>query len=185
MINDLDATLGELLKRDLPDVNVSFDPPDDKFAPAQPAVDLFLYDLRENRELRDNDWLLDRSAPPGVVTARPPLRVACSYLVTAWAGDIRNEHLVLSRVIRVLARYPVLPPEVRQGSLRADPRLPAGTLQPSLLQSAGEFWQAMGGKPKAAFNYTVTIGLDVFERVDAPVVLQKIDRMRLGVEEVP
>jgi hypothetical protein len=29
------------------------------------------------------------------------------------------------------------------------------------LQSVSEFWQALGGKPKAALNYTVTIGVIV------------------------
>jgi hypothetical protein len=27
-------------------------------------------------------------------------------------------------------------------------------------QSRGEFWQALGGKPRAAFEYTVTIGIN-------------------------
>ncbi|MDJ0747492.1 MAG: Pvc16 family protein [Xenococcaceae cyanobacterium MO_167.B27] len=30
------------------------------------------------------------------------------------------------------------------------------------LQSLGEFWQALGGKPKAALHYTVTIGVEPF-----------------------
>jgi hypothetical protein len=29
-----------------------------------------------------------------------------------------------------------------------------------------EFWQALGGKPKAALNYTVTVVLDPFEPVN-------------------
>jgi hypothetical protein len=47
-----------------------------------------------------------------------------------------------------------------QGKLRGqEPSLPATTLQPGRLQSVAEFWQALGGKPKAALNYTVTIGI--------------------------
>jgi Pvc16 N-terminal domain len=48
-----------------------------------------------------------------------------------------------------------------------EPPLPSSTLQPGRLQSVAEFWQALGGKPKAALNYTVTIGVVVDEPRDA------------------
>jgi hypothetical protein len=36
----------------------------------------------------------------------------------------------------------------------------------------GEFWQAMGGKPKAALNYTVTISVAVHEAAEViPLVV--------------
>ena len=62
MLDDLDMTLEQLLKKELPaaivsQVTITFDTPDGKFPPQSvtlPAVDLFLYDVRENRELRSN-----------------------------------------------------------------------------------------------------------------------------------
>jgi len=70
MINDLDKTLQVLLERELPPelvspkaktrVTISFDTPDDQFHPSSatlPVIDLFLYDLRENLELRSNEWI--------------------------------------------------------------------------------------------------------------------------------
>ena len=60
MIHDLDKTLEELLKRGLPPsligpdaltpVAISFAPPDDDFSKSvsRQAIDLFLYDVREN-----------------------------------------------------------------------------------------------------------------------------------------
>jgi hypothetical protein len=179
VINDLDSTLEGLLGHDLPGVTVSFDTPDGTFAPSLPTVDLFLYDVRENRELRENDWAVERAEPTAVTRRQPPVRIDCSYLVTAWASDTRNEHLLLSRVVRVLLRYPVLPSEALVGTLQnQEPPLPTSTLTPGHLQSAAEFWQAMGGKPKAAFNYTVTIGMEVFEAIEAPVVLETSVGMR-------
>ena len=46
----------------------------------------------------------------------------------------------------------------------------------NLLQSIGEFWQAMGGKPKATLHYAVTISVDVGEPVPAgsPVTDHKV-----------
>jgi hypothetical protein len=97
--------------------------------------------------------------------------VDCSYLVTAWSGDVLSEHSLLGEVMKVLLRHPNLPESVLEGSLAGqEPPLPTSTLQPGRLQSLGEFWQALGGKPKATLNYTATIGVDPYEPSEAPLV---------------
>ena len=173
MIDDLDKSIEELLRREfaptlLQQVAISFAAPDNVFPPASvtlPAIDLFLYDIRENLEMRETQWLLDRQ-PDGTATRqRTPVRIDCSYLVTAWASESSStraldEHRLLSELIRVFVRVPSLPESVLQGSLRGQqPPLPSSSLQPGRLQSVAEFWQALGGKPKAALNYTVTLGV--------------------------
>ena len=78
---------------------------------------------------------------------------------------------LLGEVMSVLLRYPELPQEILQGNLRnQELPLPTAALQPGHLQSLGEFWQALGGKPKAALNYTVTIAVQPFETVEVPLV---------------
>jgi hypothetical protein len=187
MIHDLDSTLKELLKRHLPaelaaQVEVSFAAPDNQFpggAVTLPAVDLFLYDVRENRELRSNEWLIERQN--GIATRTPaPVRVDCSYLITAWSSAADNpaqdEHRILGEVMHTLLRFPTLPTDVLKGSLATtqDYFLPTSSLQPGRLQSLGEFWQALGGKPKAALNYTVTIAVARLEPTQAHIVTEKI-----------
>ena len=55
-------------------------------------------------------------------------------------------------------------------------------LQPGRLQSLAEFWQALGGKPKATLSYTVTIGVEPGIAVEAgPPVTEKVFRFREGV----
>jgi len=170
MIGDLDSTLRILLQREVDDLhetkqNVYFDAPDDKFAPTLPAVDLFLYDVRENHNLRSNEWSVERSDSTAT-RQPPPVRVDCSYLITAWAGDVVSEHRLLGKVMRALLRHPTLPLELLQGNLaNQELPLPTAALQPSHLQSLGEFWQALGGKPKATLNYTVTIAVQPHERI--------------------
>jgi hypothetical protein len=153
-------------------LTISFATPDADFPPAKvttPAVNLFLYDVRENRELRCNAWEVERDSAGTAIKRRPPVRVDCSYLVTAWASDTsttpaQDEHHLLGEVMKVLLRHQTLPAQVLQGDLgQQEPPLPAITLQPGRLQSVGEFWQALGGKPKAALNYTITIGVEVDE----------------------
>ena len=94
--------------------------------------------------------------------------------------------MLLSAVMRALLRFPKLPRELLQGSLaRQDLPLPVSALQPGRLQSLGEFWQALGGKPKAALNYTVTLSVDVSEPEPAPLVTGREVRIRLGSGGLP
>jgi hypothetical protein len=175
MIDDLDETLAVLLKRELSpglarQIQVSFEAPDDQFPPQSvmtPAIDLFLYDVRENVDLRSNDFYLDRHHDGTATRSVAPVRVDASYLITAWpreglANPAEDEHRLLGEVLCALLRHRTLPREVLHGSLKgSDLPLPVSALQPGRLQSLGEFWQAMGGKPKAAINYTVTLSVDV------------------------
>jgi hypothetical protein len=194
MIDDLDRTLEELLRRELPpdllgQVTISFATPDDQFPPSSvslPAIDLFLYDMRENRGLRTNQWEMERQN--GFATRRPPpARVDCSYLITAWASESStspalDEHRLMGEVMLALLRHPSIPREVLQGRLQGqDPPLPAAALQPDHLQSLGEFWQALGGKPKAAFHYTVTISVEAAE----PQAVGLVTDARFQIQQEP
>lgn len=204
MIDDLDKTLQKLLVTELPmslvgpgattPVTVSFATPDDAFPPATvnlPAVDLFLYDIRENRELRTNEWEVERRSDGSATRKRPPVRVDCSYLVTAWASDsgpdpAGDEHLILGEVMKVLLKYPTIPEAVLQGDLAGqEPPLPTIALRDGRLQSVGEFWQALGGKPKAALHYTVTIGVEPHAAVETgrPVIEKRIPGIHNPPEE--
>ena len=192
MFHDLDSTLEVLLKRELPpplvaQVTISFATPDSEFPPPSvtlPAIDFFLYDIRENWELRTNEWLTERTNGT-VIQHGPPVRVECSYLVTAWASKsapdpAQDEHRLLGEVIRVLVRHRKLPAQVLQGGLQGqEPPLRTKVLQPTNLQSLGEFWQALGGKPKAAAHYSVTMSVPFTEPVDlGPPVTE----VRMGVQ---
>ena len=195
MIDDLDRTLEALLRQELPpdlvsQVTITFATPDDQFPPTAvtlPAVDLFLYDVRENQDLRSSEWLVERQGDGTASKRRAPVRVDCSYLVTAWASEAsttpaQDQHLLLGETMRVLLRHPTIPAPLLQGDLAGqEPPLPASALRAGHLQSMAEFWQALGGKPRAALNYTVTIGLDAFEPAEpAPLVTEKVLRLRAG-----
>ena len=110
MIQDLSQTLRAILTQpglptDLSAAQIVFDRPADTFNPSQTSVDLFLYDLRENLELRANDSTLTH-ANGQVTIVPPPLRLACTYLVTAWpvgAGEsaLREHHTVPAGALRL------------------------------------------------------------------------------------
>lgn len=193
MIKDLDDTLTALLLRELPEelsrqVQISFATPDDQFPPQSvttPAIDLFLYDIRENLELRSNEVYIERQSDGTVISTRAPVRVDLSYLITTWPSEsvpvpAEDEHLLLGFVMQALLKHRILPEEILQGSLKGQkPPLPTSTLQPGRLQSLGEFWQALGGKPKAALNYQVTLSVDVFQPETTQLVTDKMIKLRM------
>lgn len=168
-------------------MTVSFAAPDDSFPPSGvglPAIGFFLYDIRENHQLRADRWEPGRR-PDGTITrARTPVRVDCSYLITAWPSEsapapAADEHRLLGEVMKVLLRHPRIPTEHLRGELVGQqPPVPTRFLAESQLHSLGEFWQAMGGKPKATLQYGVTVSLDVFEPVDVgPPVTERTIRV--------
>ncbi|MGH8591453.1 MAG: DUF4255 domain-containing protein [Gammaproteobacteria bacterium] len=199
MIHALDETLAALLRRELAaglsdQVQVSFATPDDQFPPPSvklPAIDLFLYDVRENLDLRSNETYVERH-PDGTATrVRAPVRVDFSYLITAWPSESvpdpsEDEHRLLGEVMLVLLRYRTIPEEVLQGVLVGQqPPLPVSSLQPGRLQSLGEFWQALGGKPKAALNYMVTVAIDVAPEEKLRLVTDKKIKIRMEMGADP
>ena len=91
MIRDLSATLQAILSDpvmtgpfpELSHALIAFDRPDDTFRPTQTMLDLFLFDVRENMELRSNEPRMGRQNGQ-VLINQAPMRVACTYLITAW-----------------------------------------------------------------------------------------------------
>jgi hypothetical protein len=188
MIQDLDAALGTLLDdpgapADLRAADVTFATPDKNFTPGQPTVDLFLYEVTENRELRD-PVPVTALAGAAFVRRTPPLRLDCTYLVTTWsnqtgAARIVEEHRLLGQAIAWLSRFPTLSPALFAGGSLADPPFPPPTMvaQMDPNKNAGEFWNALGIPPRPAFSLTVTIALDLAREapVGPPVVTKQLD----------
>ena len=138
----------------------------------KPAINLFLYEIQENLELRNKNWTVERGKPNGkAVKKRLPARVDCSYLITVWSEQERStiEHRLLGEVMKLLLRHRTIPQDCLSEELRGQ-ELPLRllSLRPSSLQSFGEFWQAMGGKegtkPKVVLHCTVTISVPLDEQ---------------------
>jgi len=197
MLHALDKTLESLLKkellRELPSefktsdtptalkVQFSFLPPEQvsKSVPEPGVINLFLYDVQENLDLRTSAWSVQRQSNGQAIKKRPPARVDCSYLITAWPKneeDILTEHQLLGAVMKVLLRYRTIPLSDDEPDFRGQEfPLRLISLRPSKLHNTGEFWQAMGGKdgarPKAVLHTTVTICVPVDEEpVPVPLV---------------
>jgi hypothetical protein len=195
MIEELDKTIAAFLKSGLPQdigsrVIVSFATPDSQFPPAGmalPAVNLFLYNVGESADLRDNAPSVQRLPNGTAYKSRPPVYLECSYLVTVWPdpkieNPAADEHTIMSAVTKVLLAHPALPDDLLQGSLQNSQTAPvAAKLSRGEFRSPGEIWQALGGRQKLSLNYTVTFGMPVFEAEQATLVREKQIRFNPSV----
>jgi Pvc16 N-terminal domain len=167
VIQDVDDTLKELLVKRMPidpidSIDVKFDMPNKEWSATvtKPTINLFLYDVRENHELRSNDRTVVRSTanPPTTgVVSRAPVRMDLSYLISVWTTDISDEHQVLARVLATLLQFPLLPNDVLKGSLQSQPfPVHAWIAQPERLPNPWEFWGHMDHGMKASLNFVLT-----------------------------
>jgi Pvc16 N-terminal domain len=197
MLRDLDQTLTQLLHRELPsslpdsftDIkSISFATPSESETPKADRINFFLYDVRENVELRSSVGVMGRQENGMITKIPPPVFVDCSYLITVWLQDSSEdppqEHWILGEVMTVLLRYPKIPARFFQGSLvNQDQPIRATALRPGQLQNLGEFWQAIGGKPKATLHYTVTLAVPVHDPVNiGKPVTDKIIGIKTGAD---
>ena len=193
MLADLDDTLRELLIRYVPldptEVEVSFEAPDREWSGrlSRPAVNCFLYDLRENHRLRPSGWEVRRdqngmAARPTATRHKGPLRFDVTYQVTVWARAREDEHRLLWRVLVALARHPTLPTELLQGSLKEQPLpIPAWVSQPEHMpQNYADLWQALDNRIRPSLTYVVTLALDPEVALTSPLVLQREPKVDLG-----
>jgi Pvc16 N-terminal domain/Carboxypeptidase regulatory-like domain len=197
MIDDLSLTLRAVLLDpslavqfpELAAADVVFDRPLDPFTPPKTTIDLFLYDLRENLELRSNEQQVD-FVNGHAVTHPAALRLNCSYLVTAWpVGGLDlalQEQRLLAQVLRVLSRYPTIPDNFLQGAMVGqDPPLPMVTLHPDALKNLAEFWSSLGSKLKASLTLTVTISVPVYPDITDFIVTTHITSYAPGLSAPP
>jgi len=186
MITDLDETIKKILiekgKLDTGEVDISFECPDREWSASisKPTVNLYLYDIRENHELRGNEWYVHKDENGIATRKKNPNRVDLSYLITVWTNDIEDEHRVLWYVLRTLFRYYELPQDMLYGQLAGQTR-PIRTFvaQPDgLLNNPADLWTALDNELKAAINYVVTLPLDADIEFTAPLVKTKIIKFK-------
>jgi hypothetical protein len=191
MIKSLDETIKKLIlekgRFSLTDVDLRFDQPTRDWAAGltKPAINCYLYDIRENKGLRNREWLVDQQ-PNGQARKKiAPLRMDLTYLVTAWTNEVEDEHGILWRVLVALSCAPVLPQEMLKGELVHQPfPIPTQTAQVSeMMQNLSDLWNVMENELKPAINYTVTLAVDREYVFSGPLVFTKrIDVYAIGKE---
>jgi hypothetical protein len=189
VIDEVDEALRLLVERELDGsgVETSFEAPTRDWAARRsvPTIDLYLYDIREDRQRRNvgHEVVYDEA---GVIVARRlPSRVfRLSYLVTAWTQRTEDEHRLLSQMLACILRNEVIPRSLLTGTLAAQPHNVPMTvaLPPSEDRSLSDVWTALGGELKPSLDVVIAAPIGSALSVPAgPPVLEE-PRITVGDE---
>jgi hypothetical protein len=180
VIHDVDETLKELLVQkvpiDLSVVDITFDTPSRDWSAAvtKPTINLFLYEVRENLELRSSQRTLTRNGN-SAIESRAPVRVDLAYLITVWTTDVSDEHQLLGRVLATLLQFPLFPPDVLKGAMQKQPvPLQAWIAQSERAPRPWEFWGHMDHRMKASLNFLLTTSLEPYPATDVQLATQVV-----------
>jgi uncharacterized protein DUF4255/carboxypeptidase family protein len=197
MIHEVTESLEAFLKQPglnppLSNAAIRFDRPTEPYSLDQTTVNLFLFEVKENLELRSNEPVLRRIGGQSLIEP-PPYRVQCLYLVTAWPVDgpdlPKQEHQLLSQVLQLIGSAPVIPPPFLTPNLRLqEPPLPMLMIQPDGVRNPAEFWAAIGNRIKPSLLLSVTVSLQVFDTEQYPSVITSEIRLKTmsgGVLDAP
>lgn len=187
MLDDIDRALKSLLLDELPsvvadirpdDFDVSVDPPHrgttSRFI--RPTLDLFLLHVEENQQLRRAPSRRSRDGAR-YRDERPPVRLTCSYLVSAWATQVRDEHRLLAGAAKVFWRNPTLPRRLVEGDLPSDREIRLATV-PAELEDTLDVWGVIGSDLRSSLRLEVTVPLELHVERSGGLVLDQELRIR-------
>jgi hypothetical protein len=191
MISELDESIRQLLIKeggfDPSEIEVSFEIPSREWSAgiSRPTLNCYLFDIRENQQLRQHGLQTDKPSNANASRVRPRMYFDLTYLVTAWTREVEDEHRLLWHALRTMLRFNAMPVEHLQGVLR-EQELPLYTrtaMSDGVLKSPGEFWTALENQLKPSISYVVTMAVDRDTLPAGPPVL--MSRLRLkGPDQV-
>lgn len=160
------------------EVEIRFDLPDPDNLPAGPVISVFLYDIHEDLPLRTSNVRHfdpeNRRFTPGQVN------INCNYLITYWdsgknlaiKGSEDNQSIwVMNQVLNAL---------LNNRELENIPGTVTKVIPPKdELNGLGNFWQALGNKPRLLLNYSVTTPMSLFGRPERTPSVTEIPELHM------
>jgi hypothetical protein len=181
IIPTIDSGLEAFLRAELPLPesvgDVSFESPSGTWSAqlSRITVNLFLFGIgrspQQPRPPADRDQ-------NGRAQRRPPIPLLeLHYLVSAWAGVVRDEHQLLGDALACLIRSQVLPESYLPTAIPAPVAL---TIEPYDNSRAKDVWATVGGTIKPSFELLVT------SAADSPAFAEQAPRVqRIGALVAP
>ena len=211
MLLSLDNLLRDHLLAELPALGgnlqrVRFQPPDDDLLTAvrnlnATAINLYLVEVKENRELRSNART-DVVRNGDVFSTRSPDWLECNYIVSAWSPaqpspavePTLDEHQLLYEAAHAFFRhvplsptgvYPPGAPELALWGRFQDEHLPMSVAPPEGYPGIGDFWSSMGqdARWRPSLFLTVSIPVELTEDLSGPMVLTRFASYRVTDSE--
>jgi Pvc16 N-terminal domain len=152
ILNLLKTNTGGLLQQD----HISAASPADTTNDTPPSLSLFLYQVTENRGLKNQ-----RMQETSTGTLRyPPLCLNLHYLLTAYASSRETEHQIAGRAMQILHDNAVVRGSLLQGSLSGTFEEIVVLMNPIPLDDMNRLWSMFGSKPyRLSIPYQVSTAL--------------------------
>jgi hypothetical protein len=178
IIPAIDTGLEALVRQELPLPasvgDVSFDSPSGTWSAQlnRITVNLFLFGVGRSPQSA-------RPAVDRVVDGRVQRRgqlpmLQLHYLVSAWAGSVRDEHQLVGDVLTLFILNQVLLPEHLPAEMMSGVQM---AVAPHDNNRAKDVWSTVGGAIKPSFELLITVASDALPYVDQATSVQRIERL--------
>jgi hypothetical protein len=171
-------------------------------------LNIYLYEVRENRDFRRSDWDAVRLPEGTIVPSHPPVYFDCHYIISAWSpiedteavSPISDEHAMLGEALRIILRNPDVNPAAfgitGGGVTFGQAHVYLALAPPEGPRVLNDFWSTMKVPWRLAVQLIVTAPLDpLWEGVPAlplAALVQRYgqihasgigDQMLIGIDE--
>jgi hypothetical protein len=160
-----------------------FTVPDDAWqtkvkAGADERLNIYLYEIRENRDFRRPAWDVIELSDHTAVLSTPPAYFDCHYLISAWSpaedseatSPVLDEHRLLSEATRVLLRNPDVIPAIigiaGGGPVFQEAHIYLTVAPPEGQSVLNDFWSTMKLPWRPALHLVAVAPLDLLQ--DSP-----------------
>ena len=159
---------------DRSEVDISFDVPTKELIDrlVRPTLNFHLLELQENTDLRQSQFQATHNNGKAEFRALPR-RIDLRYVVSALTPNADDAFRLVWRALGVLMRFPQLPEEGLPGDLASEFPILARVAHPDFGLKLLDVWSALGGEPRAAFSYVLTVPLDLALTIEAPLILSR------------
>ncbi|AWK41534.1 DUF4255 domain-containing protein [Photorhabdus laumondii subsp. laumondii] len=183
--NALNTILSQHLNINGNKIDIRFDLPEINSIQSEPTVSVFLYDINEDLQLRSAE---PRRYNPMTSTLLPGwVNINCHYLITYWDANKPSSDSsspdsqpnnqaaqVMTRVLNALINNRQLT-DIPGAYTRIIP-------QQENLNSLGNFWQALGNRPRLSLMYSITVPMKLQNIKDN---ITPINQISASVEQKP
>jgi hypothetical protein len=174
MIPEVDKALKDLIEQAVPSTPVMLEAPTREWSDrigTSHAINLYLYDLRQDQAYTSNGSMRLRQAPDGWVssdtpthTIDPPRFYILSYMITAWYQDPGDMHRILQDILIELTSHTTLDIAFSPVLQPLNPSAVLFVADPPDTRTISELWTSLGNTPLPNVNCAVTLPLDRYNR---------------------
>jgi len=155
-----------------------------------PKVNIYLFEIKENLELRENEWQTTHSVNGSIQKKKPDVRIDLFYIMTFYGqvpespnaviGAVEEEQRYLSEVLSIVYNHDYIPQEFfidNDGNpILNVPDIPISVTRPKFLEGEGgvQLWSAIDQYVKPAIYLKVTIPINLKQQIEEAMVFSKI-----------